>query len=50
MVFTVCEAKGASSNAFLSGLESSGWAKHIKAILDTSVFIAKVSHQTAFLN
>ena len=29
-------------NAFLSGLESSGWLKHIKAILDTSAFISKV--------
>lgn len=28
-------------NSFLSGLESSGWLKHIKSILDTSQFIAE---------
>lgn len=28
-------------NSFLSGLESSGWLKHIKSILDTSHFIAE---------
>lgn len=27
-------------NNFLSGLESSGWLKHIKSVLDTSWFIA----------
>ena len=31
-------------NAFLSGLESSGWLKHIKAVMDTSAFISKVSN------
>ena len=41
-VFAVCELKNPSMNAFLSGLESSGWLKHIKAILDTSAFISKV--------
>ena len=41
-VFVVCELKNPSMNAFLSGLESSGWLKHIKAILDTSAFISKV--------
>lgn len=34
-----CEMKVPSMNAFVNGLESSGWLKHIKAILDTSVFI-----------
>ena len=29
-------------SAFLTGLESCGWLKHIKAVMDTSVFIAKV--------
>lgn len=28
-------------NSFLSGLESSGWLRHIKSILDTSWFIAQ---------
>lgn len=36
-----CEMKVPSMNAFLNGLESSGWLKHIKAILDTSVFITR---------
>uniref|UniRef100_T1IU07 Myotubularin phosphatase domain-containing protein n=1 Tax=Strigamia maritima TaxID=126957 RepID=T1IU07_STRMM len=36
-----CEIKIPSMNAFLNSLESSGWLKHIKAILDTSVFIAQ---------
>lgn len=27
---------------FLDSLESSGWLKHIKCVLDTSYFIAKV--------
>lgn len=37
----VCELKNPSMEAFLSGLESSQWMKHIKAVLDTSLFIAK---------
>lgn len=37
----VCELKNPSMDAFLSGLESSQWLKHIKAVLDTSHFIAK---------
>ena len=32
-----------SMSAFLGGLESSGWLKHIKSIIDTSVFVAKVT-------
>ena len=39
----VCELKNPSMTAFLSGLEGSGWLKHISAILETSVFIANVS-------
>ena len=27
---------------FLEGLEGSGWLKHIKAVLDAGVFVAKV--------
>ncbi|KAK7481955.1 hypothetical protein BaRGS_00026758 [Batillaria attramentaria] len=37
----VCELKNPSMSAFLSGLETSGWLKHISAIMETSVFIAK---------
>uniref|UniRef100_U5EVV2 phosphatidylinositol-3,5-bisphosphate 3-phosphatase n=1 Tax=Corethrella appendiculata TaxID=1370023 RepID=U5EVV2_9DIPT len=35
-----CEQKSPTMNAFLSSLESSGWLKHIRSILDTSCFIA----------
>jgi hypothetical protein len=31
-------------SAFISGLETSGWLKHIQAILETSVFISKVKY------
>ncbi|XP_036600785.1 myotubularin-related protein 6 [Trichosurus vulpecula] len=33
--------KGLSVNDFFSGLESSGWLRHIKAVLDAAVFLAK---------
>ncbi|CAG5053971.1 unnamed protein product [Parnassius apollo] len=35
-----CEQNTPSMSSFLSGLESSGWLKHIKSILDTSWWIA----------
>lgn len=38
--FLACELKTPTMNSFLSGLESSGWLRHIKSILDTSLFIA----------
>lgn len=41
-IFSASELKVPSINAFISGTESSGWLRHIKALLDTSVFIAKV--------
>ncbi|XP_030622027.1 myotubularin-related protein 7a [Chanos chanos] len=37
----VCELRTPSMGDFLSGLEYSGWLKHIKAILDAGIFIAK---------
>ncbi|XP_028336961.1 phosphatidylinositol-3-phosphate phosphatase MTMR7 isoform X5 [Physeter macrocephalus] len=37
----VCELKSPSMSDFLWGLENSGWLRHIKAILDAGVFIAK---------
>lgn len=40
-MMTACELKSPSMNSFLQGLESSGWLRHIKSILDTSMFIAK---------
>ncbi|GAB0188498.1 myotubularin-related protein 7 [Grus japonensis] len=38
----VCELKSPSMSDFLWGLENSGWLKHIKAIMDAGIFIAKV--------
>jgi len=38
----VCELQNPSMSAFLGGLENSGWLKHIKAIIEASVFVAKV--------
>ncbi|KAM4905652.1 phosphatidylinositol-3,5-bisphosphate 3-phosphatase MTMR6 isoform 2-T2 [Sylvia borin] len=38
----VSGTRGLSVNDFLSGLESSGWLRHIKAVLDAAVFLAKV--------
>ncbi|XP_010994010.1 myotubularin-related protein 7 isoform X1 [Camelus dromedarius] len=37
----VCELKSPSMSDFLWGLENSGWLRHIKAILDAGIFIAK---------
>ncbi|XP_052744775.1 myotubularin-related protein 8 [Bicyclus anynana] len=36
-----CEQNSPTMSSFLSGLESSGWLKHIKSILDASWWIAK---------
>lgn len=38
---TVGELTAPSMSDFLWGLENSGWLKHIKAVLDAGVFIAK---------
>lgn len=37
----VCETPELTAKSLASGLDSSGWLKHIKTVLDTSVFIAK---------
>ncbi|XP_064223795.1 myotubularin-related protein 8 isoform X2 [Aotus nancymaae] len=37
----VCELKTPTMSEFLSGLESSGWLRHIKAIMDAGIFITK---------
>ncbi|XP_052047234.1 myotubularin-related protein 6 isoform X2 [Apodemus sylvaticus] len=34
-------SKGLSVSDFYSGLESSGWLRHIKAVLDAAIFLAK---------
>ena len=39
--WTACELKVPSMNAFLTGVEGSGWLRHVKAVLETSAFIAK---------
>lgn len=39
--FLACEQRNPTMTSFLSGLESSGWLRHIKSILDTSQFIAE---------
>ncbi|GLH05028.1 Putative phosphatidylinositol 3-phosphate 3-phosphatase myotubularin mtm1 [Gryllus bimaculatus] len=36
-----CELKAPSMGSFLSGIESSGWMRHIRSILETSWFIAQ---------
>ncbi|XP_041360030.1 myotubularin-related protein 6-like isoform X2 [Gigantopelta aegis] len=36
----VTELKNPSVNSFLSGLENCGWLRHIKAVMETSYFIA----------
>ena len=38
----VCETSDLTAKALANGLDNCGWMKHIKAVLDTSVFIAKV--------
>uniref|UniRef100_A0A8C5LSD6 Myotubularin related protein 6 n=1 Tax=Leptobrachium leishanense TaxID=445787 RepID=A0A8C5LSD6_9ANUR len=40
----VCGTKVLSVNDFYSGLESCGWLRHIKAVLDASVCLAKAIH------
>ncbi|XP_073899848.1 phosphatidylinositol-3,5-bisphosphate 3-phosphatase MTMR6 isoform X3 [Castor canadensis] len=37
----VSGTKGLSVNDFYSGLENSGWLRHIKAVLDAAIFLAK---------
>lgn len=44
-IVETCELKNATMNSYLGGLESSGWLRHIKSILDTSWFIAQALDQ-----
>ncbi|KAK2112593.1 Myotubularin- protein 6 [Saguinus oedipus] len=41
--------KGLSVNDFYSGLESSGWLRHIKAVMDAAIFLAKVTLYLSYL-
>ncbi|XP_038647032.1 myotubularin-related protein 7b isoform X3 [Scyliorhinus canicula] len=43
----VCELRSPAMSDFLWGLESSGWLKHIKAIMDAGIFIAKAVAEEA---
>ncbi|XP_072426190.1 myotubularin-related protein 7b isoform X1 [Chiloscyllium punctatum] len=43
----VCELRSPSMSDFLWGLENSGWLKHIKAIMDAGIFIAKAVAEEA---
>lgn len=36
-----CELKTPSMAAFINGIQSSGWLRHIHAILDTSLLVAR---------
>lgn len=38
-------SKKTSVTSFLSGLESSGWLKHVRSVLEAGVFIAEVQSQ-----
>ncbi|XP_006632878.1 myotubularin-related protein 8 [Lepisosteus oculatus] len=37
----VCEMKTPTMSDYLTGLENSGWLRHIKAVMDAGVFLAK---------
>ncbi|XP_018421880.1 PREDICTED: myotubularin-related protein 6 [Nanorana parkeri] len=41
----VCGSKNLSVSDFLNGLESCGWLRHIKAVLDASVCLAKAIYE-----
>uniref|UniRef100_A0A4W3IS19 Myotubularin related protein 7a n=1 Tax=Callorhinchus milii TaxID=7868 RepID=A0A4W3IS19_CALMI len=43
----VCELRSPSMGDFLWGLENSGWLKHIKAIMDAGIFVAKAVAEEA---
>lgn len=46
-VLVVSDIKSPTMNNYLTALEASGWLKHIKSVLETSVFIAKVSYTSS---
>jgi len=41
----VFDNKELTMSSYLRGLDECGWLKHIKSVLDTSLFIAKVNKQ-----
>lgn len=45
---TVSDLCSSSMGEFLSGLENSDWLKHIRSILASGIFVARVRHRTAF--
>lgn len=40
-IVSACELKLPTMSSFLSGIESSGWLRHIQSVLETSGFIAQ---------
>ncbi len=38
----VCSMKSPSMSDYLTGLENSGWLRHIKSVMDAGIFLAKV--------
>lgn len=38
---TACDLKSSSVNNFLGGIDASGWIRHIKALLDTALFMTQ---------
>lgn len=39
---SVIGARSLSMSDYLVGLENSGWLRHIKAVIDAAIFLAKV--------
>lgn len=42
MYFSVIGTRSLSMSDYLVGLESSGWLRHIKSVVDAAVFLTKV--------
>ncbi len=44
MCLSVIGTRSLSMSDYLVGLESSGWLRHIKAVVDAAIFLARVNH------
>jgi hypothetical protein len=40
-MLTACDLKSQQMSAFLSGIEGSGWVKHIKSVIDAAMSVAR---------
>lgn len=47
---SVIGAKSLSMSDYLVGLESSGWLRHIKSVVDAANFLTKVSEVLCFFS